>query len=306
MHEKRSSSSRPLLLAFLITLSLLAVEFVAAILSNSLALLADAGHMAADSTALGMALWASLSSARAADGRKSYGYGRREVLVALINAVFLFAVAGYTVLKAAGRIAAPEPVAGVGMLAVAVAGLLANVASGLILLRSARRSINVRAALFHVVGDGLGSVGVLAAALVIVLTGWTMADPIVSLVICGLIVMGAMRLFFESWHILMEGTPRGFDRGEARRLIGAIPGVVSTHDIHAWSITSGKLAATAHIIIEEKASPEQVRLEAVRLFREKWAIRHVTLQIVKADERFSCTEEVCCSMSDEGPPTHDH
>jgi cobalt-zinc-cadmium efflux system protein len=303
MHEKRSSSRPPLLVAFFITSAFLIVELLFAYLTNSLALLADAGHMLGDGAALGMALWASFASLKKPDEKKSYGYARREVLVAFLNALFLLAVAGYTAVRAAGRLVVPESVEGKGMLAVALAGLAANVVSGAILLRGARHNINVRAALFHVAGDALGSVGVLAASLVILLTGWMAADPIASLVICALIVTGAVRLLRETWHILMEGVPKGFDADRARRLLGAIDSVISVHDIHAWIITSGKPAATAHLVIREDGSAEEVRIEATRLFREAWGIHHVTLQIVRENESFKCDEHECCRI--EAPQGHE-
>jgi cobalt-zinc-cadmium efflux system protein len=300
MHEKRRFHRRSLLAAFVITACLLLAEFVVALLTNSLALLADAGHMLADTTALGMALWATSVASRGADDTKSYGYGRAEVLVAFLNAIFLFVVAVYTITRAVGRIREPEDVAGGGMLAVAVAGLAANVVSGLILLRGARENINIRAALFHVTGDALGSVGVLAAASVILLSGWMLVDPIVSLVICTLIIAGGVRLFLESWHILMEGVPRGFEQEEVRRLLCRVEGVVSVHDIHAWSITSGKYSATAHIVIRDEGSPNEVRLEAAKLFKERWGITHLTLQIVKQSERGQHACDECCLIDEPG------
>jgi cobalt-zinc-cadmium efflux system protein len=300
MLEKRSSSKRLLLLVFVITLSFLVVEFVAAFITNSLALLADAGHMLADTTALGMALWASFIAGRQADDRKSYGYGRAEVLVAFMNAIFLFGIAGYTIYKAIGRIASPEEIAGRGMLIVAVAGFAANVLSGTVLLKGAKHNINVKAALFHVAGDALGSLGVLLAALIIISAGWLAADPIVSLCICVLIMVGAVRLFIESWHILMEGVPKGFDRQEAKRLLCSIDEVLSAHDIHAWAITSGKYSATAHLVIKDDSSPRKVRDKVSRLFKEKWKINHLTLQLEKQSESWICGERECCLASE--PP----
>jgi len=158
-----------------------------------------------------------------------------------------------------------------------------------------------------VAGDALGSVGVLGASLVILVTGWMAADPIASLLICVLIVAGALRLLRESWHILMEGVPKGFEAHQARRLLCGIDSVISVHDIHAWTITSGKPAATAHMVIREDGSAEEVRIEATRLFRETWGIHHVTLQIVKENETFKCDEDVCCKIvAPHGPDDHSH
>ncbi|MFH1434963.1 MAG: cation diffusion facilitator family transporter [Pseudomonadota bacterium] len=298
MHEKRTSSRKALLAAFFVTVSFLVLEFVFAFITNSLALLADAGHMLGDSSALGMAVWASFMAEKHADMKKSYGYGRAEVLVALLNALLLFAIAGYTFYRAVGRIAAPEDVAGRGMLIVAVAGLAANIVSGTILLKQARHNINIRAALFHVAGDALGSVGVLVAALIILLTGWMIADPIVSMVICLLIVAGAVRLFLESWHILMEGVPGGFSQDEAQKLLCSIEDVVSVHDIHAWAITSGKYAATAHLVIKDDGSASRVRQQAAGLFKKKWNIHHVTLQVVPVSDPSACPRAACCRIDE--------
>ncbi len=291
MHGKRRGHFRTLTAAFIITAGVLVAEFIVALLTGSLALLADVGHMLADTAALGMALWAAAASSRKADASKSYGYGRAEVLVALLNAISLFFVAGYTSIEALGRIRHPPQVTGGGMLVMAIAGLAANAICAAILFHGARNNINARGAFFHVISDALVSIGVITAALIIVLTGWMLIDPIVSLAICMLIVAGGIRLFIESWHILMEGVPQGFDREKVKHSLCRIDGVVSVHDIHAWSISNDKPSATAHLVIKDDSSPQEVRKEAVRIFREIWGIKHVTLQIVRQSENDIYTDE---------------
>jgi len=291
-----TSPRRPLLGAFVITATFLVVELVVALLVNSLALLADAGHMLGDAAALAMALAASFLSSKKGDRARSYGYGRVEVLVAFLNALLLLAIAGVTVWQAVARVRSPEPVLAGGMLAAAGAGLAANVACALILMGQARRNINVRAAFLHVAGDALGSIGVLAAAALILLGGWTIADPVASLFISGLIIVGGARLLLQSWHILMEGAPPGFSEEGARRALSAIDGVVSTHDIHVWSITSGTAAATAHLVVRSGVDAARVRREAALVFAREWRIEHTTIQVEGEEEAALCDHAECCAI----------
>lgn len=233
----------------------LVVQVVGGILSGSLALLADAGHMASDLVGLAVALVAAMVAARPATDRQTYGYRRAEVLGALVNGVILLVVAVSVAVSAVGRLVAggegeAHEVQGVPMLVVAVLGLVANVAAMLVLRGGAKDSINVRGAYLEVLGDLIGSVLVIAAALVIVATGFDAADPIASLAIAALIVPRAVSLLRDVMHVLFESAPADTDVAEIREHLLGTPGVVAVHDVHVWQITSGSPVFSAHVEVE--------------------------------------------------------
>jgi cobalt-zinc-cadmium efflux system protein len=279
-HDHGKGASRLALAgAFGVTTAFLLVEVVGGYLSGSLALLADAGHMVGDSAALAMSLWASSLALRPADRSKSFGYRRAEVLAAFINALALLLIAGMILREIPERFDPGHEILTRPMMIVAALGLVANLVSGAILLRAARRSINARGAFLHVLADSLGSVAVLVAGAVIMLTGWTLADPIASLVIAALITWGAIRLLRETWHILMEGTPPGVDRESIRDAFMTLEGVMGVHSIHVWSITPGSHALTAHLVTHEGVDPDTILRSARGALPEGLNMEHVTVQI---------------------------
>lgn len=269
--------------AFTVTATFLIVEVVGGLLSGSLALLADAGHMLGDAGALAMSLWASHLATKPPDPRKSFGYRRAEVLAAFVNALALFVVVAMILREIPERLGGDREIYEVPMMIVAGVGLVANLISGLILMKASKHSINVRGALLHVLADSLGSLAVLVAGLIIMLTGWTMADPIASIVIAALILFGAVRLLRETWHILMEGTPPGMDIRTLDDSLGAIKGVVGVHSIHVWSLTSGSHALSAHLVTEEDTDSRKVLGNAHEALPEGYNIEHVTLQIERCE-----------------------
>ncbi|MCR2793068.1 cation diffusion facilitator family transporter [Microbacterium sp. zg.Y625] len=249
----RGADNRRLLaLSLTITSVVLVVQVVGALLSGSLALLADAGHMFTDAAALVIALVASTVAARPADDRATFGYQRAEVFGALANAVILLVLAGWIVVEAVGRLARPGPaeVAGGLMLAVAVLGLVANSVALWLLGAAQKRSINMRGAYLEVLGDLLGSAAVIVAAVVILLTGWTQADAVVSLLIAAMIVPRAVSLLREVASVLGETAPQGTQVAQIRRHIVATPGVVDVHDVHVWQLTRGAPVFTAHVVVD--------------------------------------------------------
>lgn len=253
-------------------------EVVGGLVSNSLALLADAGHMFTDVGALSLSLFVAWFSRQPAGPGKTYGYLRWEILAALINGAVLLLVSGLIVWEAMARLRAPEPLAGGVMLAVAAGGLAVNAVSAWILHPVHQHSLNARGAYLHVLGDLLGSVGTVVAAIVVRTTGWLAADPIASLLVTLLVVRSAWRLVRESVDVLLEATPAHISLGRVREGLQSIGGVESVHDLHVWTVTSGMVAMSAHAVVREPAENQKV-LEAAIAAMRRLGIAHVTLQV---------------------------
>lgn len=234
-----------------ITLTVLVVEVVGGLLSGSLALLADAGHMLTDATGLVLALIGATIGARAASARRTYGLQRAEVLAALSNALLLVGVAVWVLIQAVERLQRPGEVETTLMLAVAVVGALANTAGLLLLRRGRTESLNVRGAYLEVLADLVGSIAVIVAAVLILLTGWTRFDAVASLVVVALIAPRAWMLLREVVDVLLEATPKGVDLEDVRQHILDVPGVVEVHDLHVWAITSGVPVLSAHVVVDD-------------------------------------------------------
>ncbi len=277
-HDHRAHSVRALRLALVLTGVLFVAEVVGGFASNSLALLADAGHMLADVGALALSLFVAWFSGRPSTSQKTFGYLRWEILAALINGAALLAISGMILWEALGRLRSPEPVASGMMLGVAVAGLLVNVACARILHGSADGSLNMRGAYLHVLGDLLGSVGTVAAALIVRSTGWLPADPIASIVTTLLIVNGSWRLVRDSVDVLLESVPPHISLDTVRARLASIDGVASVHDLHVWSVTSGLVAMSAHAVVPDVAR-QQRALEAMNRAMREMGISHVTVQL---------------------------
>jgi cobalt-zinc-cadmium efflux system protein len=261
-----------------ITGTFMVVEAVGGWLSGSLALLADAGHMLTDVGALALSLLTGWIAQRPADDTKTYGYLRWEILAALVNGAALFGIAAWVVVEAVRRIQEPQPVRTDLFLAVALAGLLINLAS-LAMLHSQREgSLNVRGAYLHVLGDALGSVGAVVAAAIIALTGWTIADPIVSILLSVLILVGATRLLRDSTDILLESVPRHVSMAEVERRMLGVPGVAAVHDLHVWTVASGMVAMSGHAVVPDLEAHPGV-LEGIKAEMSRMGIGHVTIQL---------------------------
>jgi cobalt-zinc-cadmium efflux system protein len=270
---------------FAITLGVFALQVAGGIASNSLALLADAGHNLADVLGLGLALFAITVAAQPATRARTFGYQRLEILAALVNALLLLAVAAYVLVEAWRRWSEPPPIATGLMLAIALAGLAANLVS-LYLLRDAQReSLNLRGAYLEVLGDVAGSVGVVAAAVVIAVTGWRQADAVASAIIGLLILPRTWRLLRDAVDVLLEATPKGIDLDHVRHHILDVSGVVDVHDLHAWTITSGMDVVSAHVVLDEGADPPRVLDELCACLAGDFDIEHSTFQLETADRR---------------------
>jgi cobalt-zinc-cadmium efflux system protein len=269
---------RRLRLALVLTAVLLVVEVAGGLASNSIALLADAGHMLTDVAALALSLFVAWFSRQTGGPRKSYGYLRWEILAALVYGSALLVISAAIIFESVIRMRHPEPVAGGLMLGVALAGLAVNVLAARILHSSAHSNMIVRGAYLHVLGDLLGSVGTVAAAVIIRYTGWLAADPVASLLTTAIIIRGAWSLVRESTDILLESAPSHIDLTAVRTQLEAIPGIESVHDLHVWSVTPRMVAMSAHAIVRD-ATVQQHVLEHVHDAMAVFGIGHVTVQI---------------------------
>ena len=273
---------RRLRLALAITAVFLVAEVVGGILSNSLALLADAGHMLADVAALALSLFVAWFSRQPHEPRRTYGYLRWEILAAFINGATLLLLSAWIAFEAVLRLRHPEPVDSGLMLAVAIAGILANIGAASILHPASATSLNLRGAYLHVVGDLLGSVATVVAALLVRFTGWLAADPVASILMTVLIMRGAWRLVRESVDVLLESTPSHIPLGSVRKQLEAIPGIESVHDLHVWTVTSGVVAMSVHAIVREPERHQHV-LEHVHDAMRLFGIEHVTVQLERRE-----------------------
>ena len=288
-HAAPDASRRALALAFAITAAYTVVEVVGGFLTGSLALLADAVHMLSDNVALALALGAVWLGARPATPQRTYGYKRAEVLVALANGVALVALAIWIFYAAARRLDDPPDVLGSWMLAIATVGIAVNVGAAAILNR-ARGGLNVEAAFRHVLADLLGSLGVVAAAVVVLATGRLEADPIAGMLIALLVLASSWTILRDSTRILLEAAPSGIDTRAVGERLARAPGVVEVHDLHIWTITSGFPALSAHVLVGRGEDCHGRRRKLETLLRSEFGIEHTTLQVDHAGERGALVE----------------
>lgn len=275
-HEK------PLWWAFGLTLTFLVAEVIGAYVTNSLALLSDAAHMATDVIALAISLVAVRLSRRPPDAKRTYGYARMEAIGALVNGGLLFLVAGYILYEAIGRFRAPPEVASTAMLVIASLGLIVNLISMRLLKAGSGQSLNVKGAYLEVWADMLGSVGVIIGALVILFTGWTLADPIIAVLIGLWVLPRTWTLLREASGVLMQGVPRGMDLAAVRARLQAYPGVREVHDLHVWALGSREPVLTAHLVLEDVSmDTDQVRRSVTEGLECEFGVHHATLQIEK-------------------------
>ena len=277
--DTRAADRGALAAALALVVAFIAVELVAGLLTGSLALLADAGHMLTDAVALGLALVASWFAARPATPTRSFGWQRAEILAALVNGVLLVANAIWIFAEAYGRLRDPPEVLAGWVLAVGAVGLVVNLAAAAILGRGHGHGLNRRAALRHVLADMVASAGVIAAAVLVLATGWKQADPLVSVLIGLLVLASSWTILSESVRILLELTPRGIDAEEVGRALAAAEGVQQVHDLHIWTITSGFPSLSAHVLVAPGADCHGIRLRLERLLAERFGVTHTTLQV---------------------------
>ncbi len=285
-----------LVAALVIVAFVAALEFWGGVRANSLALLTDAVHVCMDLFALAIALFALIGAQRPATPRKTFGYGRLEILGAMLNGSILLAATAFIAYEAAHRFFVPHLPEGAIMSAVAGIGLLANGAVGMMLMGHGKENLNMRAALFHVAGDAVGALAVLVGGAIIAATGAAWIDPALSLFVAAIIVIGVIRILRDATEVLLEGVPRGMHVQNVRDEMAGVAGIQAVHDLHLWTIGSGALALSAHILVHDRrVSEASVILQQLdTLLRERFGISHVTLQFecenCQPDERIICTQ----------------
>lgn len=292
-HHHHAGSSLKIALA--ITATFLVAEFIGALYTNSLALLADAGHMLTDVAALSLSLFAIRFAGRRATPRMTYGFHRVEILAALVNGVFLVLVALYIFYEAFNRIKTPEVVKADWMLVVAVIGLLSNLTSAWVLFGKHHESLNVRGAFFHVLTDALGSLGAILASIAILVSGYTLADPLISVVVAVLILWSSWIVIRDAVDILLEGTPAHINIVSLREQLCGVNGVGSVHDLHVWTLTSGVLAMSCHIVAENESYNRTDLLARVNgVAKTQFHIDHTTIQIEEGNITQELVESCNC------------
>lgn len=292
--HSHTNNKKALLWSFLLIAGYMVVEGIGGFLTNSLALLSDAGHMLSDAAALGLSLFAMKLGEKKATNLKTYGFKRFEIIAAALNGLTLIIISLYIFVEAYHRMANPPEVQSLGMLTISVIGLLVNILAAWMLMRGDKEeNLNVRSAFLHVLGDMLGSVGAIVAALLIYFFGWGLADPIASIFVAILIIISGWRITKESFHILMEGTPEQIKLAEVKEEIMKIPLVRDVHDIHVWSITSGVFVLSGHISVEGKGTHDHVLRAAQTLLHDRFGIDHSTLQVEAEEQGCPCAYEPC-------------
>jgi len=283
-HSHAPNNKAGLLIALIITAGIMLLEFVGGLVTNSLALLSDSGHMLSDTAALALSLAAMWIAVRPRSSNRTYGFHRFEILAALLNGVTLFVIAAFIIAEAVKRFGEPPTVASGTMMIIAGIGLLANLASAWFLMRKAdvKDNLNVRSAYLHVIGDAIGSVGAIIAGILMSLFSWYIADPIISIIVAVLILKSAWGVIKSTVHILMEGTPANVDAEQVGKTLFLIHGVKEVHDLHIWTITSGLDSLSCHLIVEDSADCQAVLQEAIERIAADFQIEHATIQIEKS------------------------
>ena len=280
-HDANQKNMRRVMIALVLTGVFMIVEVVGGIISGSLALLADAGHMLTDTMALALAAMAFYVCKRPPDGKLTFGYQRFQILAAFVNGLSLFAVVGWILFEAVRRFVSPIEILGETMLVVAAAGLLVNLISFAVLHSGDQENLNIRGAALHVAGDLLGSVAAIVAALVIIYTGWTLIDPILSIAVAALILKSAWTLVKRSAHILLEGAPEWLDvKAMQDRIVAGVPGVGEIHHVHIWGLTPQELMLTMHMKIAGNVNSQSTVVRDTKQFlKREYGIGHATIEV---------------------------
>ena len=281
VHEANESNLKRVLVALVLTGTFMVVEVIGGIISGSLALLADAGHMLTDTMALALAAVAFHVSKRPADGSLTYGYQRFQILAAFVNGLSLLLIVGWILYEAVERLITPRDILGETMLLVATAGLVVNIISFTVLHRGDQENLNIRGAALHVAGDLLGSIAAIVAAIIIIYTGWTLIDPILSLAVAALILRSAWALVKRSAHVLLEGAPDWLDVSDMQeRIVANVPGVTEIHHVHVWGLTPQQLMMTMHVVIGDDVSSQSAVVRDVKaLVQKEYGIGHSTIEV---------------------------
>jgi cobalt-zinc-cadmium efflux system protein len=280
--HSHTGNKKALLSSFILIAAFMVVEVAGGLFTNSLALLSDAGHMLSDAASLGLSFFALKLGERAVSQDKTFGYKRFEIIAAGLNGVTLVVVSLYIFYEALQRFFAPPEVQSQGMLIIAVIGLLVNIVAAWILMKGDKDNLNVRSAFLHVLGDLLGSVGAIVAALLIMFFGWGIADPIASVIVGVLIMISGWRVIKESYQVLMEGAPEQIDMLQVKEALCNLPMVKEVHDLHVWTITSGYPVLSCHITITDHGVHDEILLQSQKILHDQFDIEHSTIQVEKA------------------------
>lgn len=282
--KTREGNKKGLLIALFITCAIMLLEFFGGLLTNSLALLSDAGHMLSDASSLFLSFIAIWFASRKPSGSKSFGYYRFEILAALFNGVTLFVIAFFIIWEAIERFTEPPTVASGTMMIIALIGLLANMISAWSLLQKGdvHNNVNLRSAYLHILGDALGSVGAIIAGVFMLFFDWYVADPVISVIVALLILKSGWGVIENSTHILMEGTPITISTADVKMELEGIEGVLNVHDLHIWTITSGLDTLSCHILIDDNKDSQEILQRAIDRMKDKFKIDHTTIQIEKS------------------------
>lgn len=278
-----------LLLSFLLTFAFMIVEFFGGLISGSLALISDAGHMLSDSASLIMAYSAIYIGAKKADSLRTFGYKRVETITAFVNAIALVVISFLIIKEGIERLISPVNVNSGQMIFIAVLGLIVNIIIAILLFKNSKSSLNVKGAFLHVTGDLLGSLGAIVAGIIILLTGWNYADPLVSFFVAILILISSFSLLKETFHLLMEGIPAHIQLESVTKTMLEEEEVVSVHDLHIWSLSGSKVILTGHVVIKEINRAEYITEKINKMLHDKFAIEHSTLQV----ETIKCNMGCC-------------
>jgi len=299
VHGDPGKNMRRVIIALLLTGSFMIVEVIGGVISGSLALLADAGHMLTDTMALGLAAIAFHVSNRPADSRLTYGYRRFQILAAFVNGLSLLLIVGWILFEALQRFFEPQEVMGETMLTVAAIGLLVNIIAFAVLHTGDRENLNIRGAAIHVAGDLLGSVAAIVAAIIIIQTGWTPIDPILSVAVAALIMKSAWTLVKRSAHVLLEGAPEWLDVGEMQQhIVDGVPEVTGIHHVHVWGLTPQDLMLTMHVNLQDcRDDPTKVIPKVKAVLENVYGIGHSTIEIETDD---------CADDAEHTGQDHDH
>ncbi|WP_281251602.1 cation diffusion facilitator family transporter [Virgibacillus phasianinus] len=304
------ANKKALMISFIVITCYMVIEAFGGFITNSLALLSDAGHMLSDSISLGVGLLAFTLGEKVSNYSKTYGYKRFEILAAVFNGVTLLAISLYIFYEAFQRFTDPPEVASTGMLTIAAIGLLVNIFVAWMLMRGdTKENLNLRAAFLHVLGDLLGSVGAIIAALLIMFFNWGWADPLASVIVAILVLISGWRVTKDAIHVLMEGTPKNVDLDEIIKLMKNVPGIMGIHDLHVWSITSGQNALSCHAVVDGDLSIQESQelLLSIEHELEHKGVGHVTIQMENKehphDDSLMCQNE---QESSSRQHNHDH
>ena len=280
-HHGPTNNKKALFFALLITSAIMLLEFVGGLITGSLALLSDSGHMLSDTISLALSLVAITYATKLATPKRTFGSQRYEILAALFNAITLFLIALFIIIEAIERLREPHAVASLSMIAIATIGLLANLLSMYVLTKQGdvEGSVNLKSAYLHVLGDALGSIGAIIAGVIMLLTDWYYADPIISVIVAVIILRGAWRVLKQTLHILMEGAPTEVPYEEVKKHLLAIDGVKTVNQLNIWTLTSNQHALTTHLFISDEAQSQTVLQEATKQLQHHYDLSHLTIQI---------------------------